>query len=298
MREADEEAWHAYERSLRQRNLSAETITNYRLTLAKLSAALPDTGLLGATAGQLEAWLGDLAADPATSAASLATWFRRTRTYYTWAARMEYLDGPSPMTRMRPPREDSREIPVPDVADIAAVLAATAKSRDFCGRRDLAMMRLLLETGTPRAAAIASLLKDRVDLRRDQVTVTDKGSKERTIPIGAKTAHALTLYLKVRASHSRARDPHLFLGKRGPMTRDGVYQVIADRCRQAGIPVISPHKWRHFTADTWFGNGGSEGDAMALFGWASPVMAHRYARANAARRAQDHAREAALADRI
>jgi site-specific recombinase XerD len=297
MRDIDEDAWHAYERDLRARNLSAETVENYRRTLEKLSAALPAAGLYGATHGQVQAWLAGLAADPACSAASLATWYRRARTFYNWAARMEYLDGPSPMTRLKPPREELRQIPVPDAADIAAVLAACT-GKDFRDRRDLAMMRLMLETGTPRAAAIAGLLRDQVDLRRDQVTVLDKGRKERTIPLGARAAHALTLYLRARARHPKAASPYLFLGKRGPMTRDGVYQVIAARCQQAGVPVISPHKWRHFTASAWYDAGGSEGDAMQLFGWSSPAMAHRYGRAAAARRAQDHARAAALADRL
>lgn len=297
MREADEGAWHAYERDLRARNLSPNTIANYRDTLARLSAALPH-GLLEATPRQVTGWLAGLGADEAVSPASHGSYFRRARTFYAWAARMEYLDGPSPMAKLRPPKETSKVIPVPDVADIAAVLAACGKDKDFRGRRDLAMMRLMLEAGTPRATAVAGLRTSQVDLRRDQVTVTDKGDKERVIPLGAKTAHALTLYLRARARHPRADLPQLFLGKRGPMTRDGVYQLIASRCEAAGVGVISPHKWRHFTVDRWYEAGGSEGDAMALFGWSTPQMAHRYASAHASRRAQAHARAAALGDAI
>jgi len=297
MREIDEEAWHAYERDLRARNLSPETAENYRRTLERLSAALPAAGLLGATARQVQGWLAGVQGDPGMSAATLATYFRRARTFYAWAARMEYLDGPSPMARMKAPREVSPQVPVADLADLAAVLGACA-GKDFRARRDLAMIRLMLETGTPRASAVAALRRDQVDLRRDQVTVTDKGSKDRTIPFGAKTAHALTLYLRARAAHPKGNLPQFFLGKRGSMTRDGVYQVLAHRCELAGVPVISPHDLRHFTAHAWALAGGSEGDAMALFGWSHPAMAHRYAAAAAASRAQAHAREAALADRL
>jgi integrase len=104
--------------------------------------------------------------------------------------------------------------------------------------------------------------------------------------------------MRARAKHPKADLPQLFLGRRGAMTRDGIYQVLAARCEQAGVPVISPHKWRHFTADQWFMAGGSEGDAMALFGWVSPLMAHRYGAAAAARRAQQHARELGLGDAV
>jgi integrase len=295
MREIDEEIWHAYERDLKARNLSRDTTDNYRFTVGKLSDALP-RGLLEATPRQVSGWLAGLAGEHAP--ASVGTWFRRVRTFYAWCARMEYLDGPDPVAKLRPPREGSRVIPLPDPADIAAVLEA-CRGKGFRDRRDLAIMRLMLETGTPRAAAIAALRRDQVDLRRDQVTFTDKGRKERVIPVGARAAHALTLWLRARAGHPRAGQlPQLFLGKRGPMTRDGIYQVLEYRCGQAGVPVISPHKWRHFTADRWYEAGGSEGDAMALYGWSSPAMAHRYAAAHAARRAQDHAREAALGDAI
>jgi site-specific recombinase XerD len=297
VREIDEDAWHAYERELRARNLSADTQENYRRTLERLSAALPAAGLPGATPRHVQGWLAAVQADPAYSAATLATYFRRARTFYAWAARMEYLDGPSPMAGLKAPKEESPQIPVPDVTDVVAVLGACA-GRDYRARRDLAMIRLMLETGTPRASAIAALRRDQLDMRRDQVTVTDKGRKDRTIPVGAKTAHALTLYLRARAGHPRAASPRLFLGKRGEMTRDGVYQVLAYRCELAGVPVISPHDLRHFTADAWFAAGGSESDAMALFGWSHPAMAHRYASSAAAKRAQAHARDAALADRL
>jgi site-specific recombinase XerD len=297
MRDIDEEAWHAYERDLRARNLSGETTENYRRTLERLSAALPAAGLLAASTRQVQGWLAAVQADPGYSAATLATYFRRARTFYAWAERMEYLDGPSPMARLKAPREDSPEIPVPDVADLIAMVGACA-GKDFRARRDMAMIRLMLETGTPRASAVATLRRDQVDLRRDQVTVTDKGRKERTLPFGAKTAHALTLYLRARAAHPRAASPRMFLGKRGDMTRDGVYQVLAARCELAGVPVISPHDLRHFTAHAWAEAGGSEGDAMALFGWSHPAMAHRYAKAAAATRAQAHARGAALGDRL
>ena len=298
MREIDEDAWHAYERELRARNLSPETAENYRRTLEKLSAALPAAGLLGATPRQVQAWLAAVQASPEYSATTLATYFRRARTFYAWACRMDYLDGPSPMAKLKAPREPVPEIPLHDAADVLAMIAACA-GKDFRARRDLAMIRLMLETGTPRALAIATLRRDQLDLRRDLVTVTDKGAKDRTIPFGPKAAHALTLYLRMRAAHPKAdKLPQLFLGKRGAMTRDGVYRCLEYRCNLAGIPVISPHDLRHFTAHAWFQAGGSEGDAMALFGWSNPAMPHRYARAAAASRAQAHARDAALADRL
>lgn len=293
LREADEQAWHAYERSLLQRNLSAETLLNYRYTIERLSAALPGP-VLDATPGQVQDWLAGLSGQAADS--TVATWFRRAATFYAWAARTGLADA-NPMAGMREPAEGEALIPVPDVADLVKVMEACA-GRDFRSRRDLAIMRLMLETGTPRASAIAALPLTAPDLRHDQITVLDKGRKERTVPLGVKSGQALMLYLRVRAKHPKAAVPRLFIGPRGPMTRDGIYQVLARRCQLAGVPVISPHKWRHYSAHTWLKNGGSEGDAMKLFGWKTRAMIDRYAAALAADRAVEHAREAALADQV
>lgn len=53
------------------------------------------------------------------------------------------------------------------------------------------------------------------------------------------------------------------------MTHDGLRQMIGRRGEQAGIPGLHPHQLRHSAAHRWMAEGGSEGDAMRLFGWKS-----------------------------
>jgi integrase len=38
--------------------------------------------------------------------------------------------------------------------------------------------------------------------------------------------------------------------------------------KAAGLGRINPHRLRHISASRWLETGGSEGDAVALFGWA------------------------------
>jgi site-specific recombinase XerD len=294
-------AWHLFETHMRQRRLSPATIRNYHSTLKPLSlwlAARGGAGLFCCTPAQIELWLAGFA-DPDTCAASThATHARRARTFFTWASAKDYIDGPSPMAGMQRVQEGEKVIPLPDVADLLKVLATVAKGKTFQARRDHAIMRVLLESGTPRAGAMASLLLADVDMRGDSVKVLDKGSRERLVPFGSLAQHALVLYMRERAKHSKAKAPQLFIGKKGRMSASGIWAMLERRCRQAGVPNISPHKWRHYTAHEWFLAGGSERDAMALFGWKSSAMAHRYASAAAASRAQQHSRELSLADRI
>jgi len=297
VREEDELAWHLYERNMRQRGLSPETIGGARRCLENLAATLPDgVYLLDAAEADAEKWLAGLRDDPGYSPATHATYYRRAHAFYAWAARREHVEV-SPMARLDPVKEQLRVIPLPDPGDMAAVLAACAGAR-WRDRRDTALLRILLEAGTPRASEIARLELAAVDRRRDTITMMGKGGLERTIPFGEKTGHALALWIRARGRHRHASLPQLFFTPRGAMDRGSVYKIIAARCRAAGVAVIPPHHWRHWSAHEWQLAGGSEGDAMRLFGWRSPAMAARYGAAAAASRAVEHARAAAQGDRL
>ena len=76
---------------------------------------------------------------------------------------------------------------------------------------------------------------------------------------------------------------------RGPLTANGIYQMITRRGRQCGVEVF-PHRFRHHFSHTWLDRGGAEGDLMELNGWTSPQMLRRYgasARSARARRSYD-----------
>jgi integrase len=109
--------------------------------------------------------------------------------------------------------------------------------------------------------------------------------------MGRFTSDDLDRYLRVRAQHAQAYRPQLRLGtnNRGPMTANGIYQMIARRGRQRGVEPY-PHRFRHHFSHTWLDCGGPEGDLMELNRWSSPQMLARYgasARSARARRTYD-----------
>ena len=65
------------------------------------------------------------------------------------------------------------------------------------------------------------------------------------------------------------------MNNRGPMTANGIYQMIVRRGRQSGVDAW-PHRFRHHFSHTWLDWGGAEGDLMELNGWSSPQMLRRY----------------------
>jgi Phage integrase family len=134
-----------------------------------------------------------------------------------------------------------------------------------------------------------------LDLQQREITVRGKGGRPRIVRIGHEAARAVDRYLRIRSKHAQAWRPQLWLGmnNRGPMTANGIYQMIARRGRQCGVDAW-PHRFRHHFSHTWLDRGGAEGDLMELNGWSSPQMLRRYgasARSARARRTYDRIME-------
>ena len=58
----------------------------------------------------------------------------------------------------------------------------------------------------------------------------------------------------------------------GPMTPNGVAEVVRRRGTAAVIADVHPHRFRHTYAHQWLSAGGNEGDLMRLAGWRSRTM--------------------------
>jgi hypothetical protein len=70
------------------------------------------------------------------------------------------------------------------------------------------------------------------------------------------------------------------------MTPSGIYQVVHDRARAAGLPAMHPHQLRHAFATSWLAEGGNENELMLVAGWKSRIMIDRYTKATAVERAR------------
>ncbi|MDG4816082.1 tyrosine-type recombinase/integrase [Micromonospora sp. WMMD956] len=290
----------AYERDLKIRNRSPRTAQNYRETLLQLAAFVEGADLLELARGEVEGYI--LHVLESRSAASASGRYRALRAFYNWAVREELIPE-SPMRKMTPPKVVEKPIPVvPDQA--LKMLLAECSGTDFESRRDTAIIRLWCEPGSPRVSEVAGMSVGDVDQVLDLVKLLGKGGRVRVIPFGTKTGQALYRYLRARKDHPLAQEGSehseaLWLGARGkPLTASGLYQMLERRARQAGIGHIHPHQLRHTSAHNWRVAGGSESDAMVLFGWVSPEMPRRYGRSAEVERAQTAARRISVADRL
>ena len=207
-----------------------------------------------------------------------------------WPPKTSY---PTRWSGLQPPRVTDKLVPVFTGKELTRLEHACA-GRTFAQRRDTAIIAVFTATGI-RLSELAALRCNDIDLWQREITVRGKGGKDRIVKIGHQAARSLDRYQRARSRHAQAWRPQLWLGvnNRGPMTAQGIYQMIVRPGRQCGVKV-HPHRFRHHFSHTWLDRGGAEGDLMELNGWASPQMLRRYgasARSARARRTYDRIME-------
>ena len=131
-------------------------------------------------------------------------------------------------------------------ADMTQILAQPdLKTPD--GRRDLAILSLLYDSGA-RVSELANLLVR--DVRLDEfptVTLSGKGHKIRHVPIMSKTAELLRKYVAERHLDKQERlDNPLFVNRqKQKLTRAGIAYILN---KYADGKDVSPHVLRHTKA--------------------------------------------------
>jgi integrase/recombinase XerC len=114
--------------------------------------------------------------------------------------------------------------------------------------RDKAMFELAYSSGLRLAELVSLDLPHADTIRREaEVTVTGKGGKTRSVPVGAKARAAIEAWLQARALLARAEVPALFVGARGERIAAGVVRArLGQWAIRAGLPVhVHPHVLRH-----------------------------------------------------
>lgn len=280
--------------SLRADRKSSQTIKSYtdgaRFYLGWCAAQ----GAQPLDRASLRLWTSTLLDDGAAASTARARQLG-VRRFTAWLADEGEIDA-DPFLGVKAPKLDTTVTEPLTDDELRSLLKACQVPRDadpnevFRGRRDEAILRLMLETGA-RAGEVAGMELADLDLAHGTAIIRrGKGGKGRVVPFGPHTAQAIDRYNRVRARHRLASTPALWLGDRGKgFSYDALHKALGGRAAAAGITRFHPHLMRHTAAHRWLAAGGSEGGLMAVAGWTRPDMLMRYTRARASQRAAEEA---------
>ena len=223
-----------------QRHLAAGTRRNYFKDVETLFELNPGVDLARMQPQHIRRSVAQLHArglSGRTIAHMLSAW----RGLFSWLARHRGYSA-NPCLGLRAPKSP-RGLPKALSPEAAGQLldAPAATPADL---RDKAIFELAYSCGLRLAELVSLDLAHADAIRSDaEVTVTGKGGKTRSVPVGAKARAAIEAWLQARALLARAEVPALFVGARGERIAAGVVRTRLDQwARRAGLPVhVHPH---------------------------------------------------------
>lgn len=242
----------------------------------------------------VNAWIADLL-DGGAEASTAAARQRGVRRFSAWLAEEGEIDNDL-LLGIKAPKIDTKVVPSL-TEDQARALVKACRGRDLRDRRDEALVRLMVETGTRAGETLGMTVADLNLTGLSVIIRRGKGGKGRVVPISAQTGTAIDRYLRARRGHRLADTPTLWLGEGGKtFGYNALNKSLGWRADLAGISHFHPHMLRHTAASRWLAAGGSEGGLMAVAGWSTRNMIDRYVADTAASRAADEARSLGLGD--
>ena len=201
--------------------------------------------------------------------------FRTIRALYN-QIKLWHPKIPNPMKLVRPPELKKKAMRIFTDSELYSLFSLPLSPRDR------ALSTLLLDVG-PRADECVNLIWEYV---MPGFVVLKGKTGSRTVPISETTYRRL---LALR--NGGGIEQHVFLGKRGPMSYEGIYKLVRHLCHQAGISGrrSSPHTFRHTFCTNYAAADGCDPSILQdIMGHKDFKTTLRYIKNNPIRMARNH----------
>jgi site-specific recombinase XerC len=285
------ELFASFARHLRALGRSPRTIESYEESFARVIAYTKVTEIKDLTPDLMRRWL--VKEQEQTSPGSVGVRYRSARAFLRWLVKEGELDR-SPLDAIPHPKQVDGPVAVLELDDLRKLIAQTS-GNDWRDKRDKALLMFMLDSGARRGEVTGLQLRD-LDLDRGEALITGKTGTRR-IALGTASVAALDRWVRARRKLNPRHDA-VWLGDRGPLSDEGVRQILKRLGRQAGIGNVNPHQLRHTWSHLMRVAGMGDSEMMELGGWKSSAMLAKYGRSAVGARARDQARKVAPGDSL
>lgn len=279
-----------------QRQLSGQTVINYRRDLEELIGFADKTALTDLLSGDIRRFTSRLHAkglNPRSISRKLSAW----RGFYHWLIEENRMSA-NPFDDIHAPRK-SKPLPKALSVDDAVRVVASFSEKEVAGQDkaillcNRAMFELLYSSGL-RVSELTSLdiqpvrnadysSDSWINLTEKEVTVTGKGNKTRIVPVGDAAIQAIHDWLVARNDtlDSTLPETHthaLFINSRGKRMSPRMVQLrLKSHAKALGLPVnMHPHVLRHSFASHILQSSGDLRAVQEMLGHASIASTQVY----------------------
>ncbi len=268
-----------------ERRLADRTVSMYREALVRLAdgAAAHPVALREVQPHHIRRWaagLRDAGLGPRSIAIALSAW----RGLYRWWGRAGEVAA-NPVDGIRPPKAPKplpKALSVDQAVALATHLPATGDAT--LRARDHAIVELLYGCGL-RVGELVGLdqfaqagAAGWIDAADATAHVLGKGSKRRSVPVGAPALQALAAWSDARGKLAAPGEAALFVSRRGTrLTASQVRSRLKALALQAGLPThVHPHMLRHSFASHLLQSSGDLRAVQELLGHANITTTQVY----------------------
>ncbi len=259
----------AYLRDVRR--LSPHTISSYARDLSSLQQFCASTGkgsLDELVEGDIRAWASRLHRQ-GLAGSSIQRSLSATRSFYNFLGR-ESGRLRNPAASVQAPRKPRKLPKALDADQVDKYLSFDIDS--VVTRRDAAMAELFYSSGL-RLAELAAVNIEDIDPQSKLLTVTGKGNKTRTVPVGSAALRAIARWLEVRepTGDDDSGGGALFTSNRGRrISLRNIQARLKLQAHRSGMPQdVHPHMLRHSFASHLLESSGDLRAVQELLGHAN-----------------------------
>jgi len=253
------------------RRLSRHTLEGYRrdlLTLAQHARAQDKHDADQLVEADIRQWVSRLHRD-GLAGSSIQRSLSAARSFFNYLGR-EQGRPRNPAASVQAPRQARRLPKTLDADQVNKFLAFTEDS--IIARRDRAIAELFYSSGL-RLAELAAINTADIDDQSRLLTVTGKGNKTRTVPVGSMALQAIQRWLEVRPRPAADDDSAvaLFTSNQGRRISPRSIQArLRLQGRKAGMHQdVHPHMLRHSFASHLLESSGDLRAVQELLGHAN-----------------------------